>query len=157
MEDKYYGIPFRLICLDEGNELNRQDWKEDDVKLFWKRLRRERHEQRIKFINIPVLGEMIINIVLSRMNFIFNNHLYVTDLSEFEGKDISSISIFNSSGENIDVPLDEIVEVIDGKLYCSSYQGGIVEFVEGKYSHTFRFTTSELDIIGFYDIKVRDD
>ena len=92
-----------------------------------------------------------------RMNFIFNNHLYVTDLSEFEGKDISSISIFNSSGENIDVPLDEIVEVIDGKLYCSSYQGGIVEFVEGKYSHTFRFTTIELDIIGFYDIKVRDD
>jgi len=72
LEDKYYGVPFRIIGLDEGNELNRQDWKEDDVKLFWQRLRRERHEQRIKFINIPVLGEMIINIVLSRINFIFN-------------------------------------------------------------------------------------
>ena len=72
LEDKYYGVPFRILGLDEGNELNRQDWKEDDVKLFWQRLRRERHEQRIKFINIPVLGEMIINIVLSRINFIFN-------------------------------------------------------------------------------------
>jgi len=72
LEDKYYGQPFRIIGLDEGNELNRQDWKEESVKLFWQRLRRERHEQRIKFINIPVLGEMIINIVLSRINFIFN-------------------------------------------------------------------------------------
>lgn len=72
LEDKYYGVPFRIIGLDEGNELNRQDWSQDNVKLFWQRLRRERHEQRIKFINIPVLGEMIINIVLSRINFIFN-------------------------------------------------------------------------------------
>jgi len=72
LEDKYYGVPFRIIGLDEGNELNRQDWKEDDVKLFWQRLRRERHERRIKFINIPVLGEMIINIVVSRINFIFD-------------------------------------------------------------------------------------
>lgn len=72
LEDRYYGKPFHIIALDEGNELNRQDWKEDAVKLFWQRLRRERHEQRIKFINIPVLGEMIINIVLSRINFIFN-------------------------------------------------------------------------------------
>jgi len=72
LEDKYYGKPFRIVGLDEGNELNRQDWKEDQVKLFWQRLRRERHERRIKFINIPVLGEMIINIVLSRINFIFD-------------------------------------------------------------------------------------
>lgn len=73
LEDKYYGKPFRIIGLDEGNELNRQDWKEDSVKLFWQRLRRERHEQRIKFVNIPVLGELIINIVLSRINFIFKS------------------------------------------------------------------------------------
>jgi len=72
LEDKYYGNPFRIIGLDEGNELNRQDWKEDDVKLFWQRLRRERHERSIKFVNIPVLGEMILNIVLSRINFIFD-------------------------------------------------------------------------------------
>lgn len=72
LEDKYYGHPFRIIGLDEGNELNRQDWKEDPVKMFWQRLRRERFERRIKFINIPVLGEMIINIVISRLNFIFN-------------------------------------------------------------------------------------
>lgn len=71
-EDKYFHIPFRIIGLDEGNELNRQDWKDDEVKTFFQRLRRERYNQRIKFIGLPVLGELITNIVLSRMNFIIN-------------------------------------------------------------------------------------
>jgi hypothetical protein len=69
-EDEHFHDPFRLEVLDEGNELNRQDWREPEVKIFFQRLRRERHNQRIKFINIPVLGELMTNIILSRMNFI---------------------------------------------------------------------------------------
>jgi len=69
-EDKYFTVPFRIFALDEGNELNRQDWKDDEVKTFFQRLRRERHNRRIKFISLPVLGELITNIILSRMNFI---------------------------------------------------------------------------------------
>lgn len=70
-EDKYFEEPFRLFWLDEGNELHRQDWRDDEVKTFFQRLRRERHNRRIKFISLPVLGEMVVNIVISRMNFIF--------------------------------------------------------------------------------------
>lgn len=71
-EDKYFSKHFRIFGLDEGNELNRQDWKDDEVKTFFQRLRRERYNRRIKFICLPVLGELIPNIVLSRMNFIFD-------------------------------------------------------------------------------------
>lgn len=71
-EDKYFHEPFRLLWLDEGNELHRQDWRDEEVKTFFQRLRRERHNRRIKFISLPVLGEMITNIIISRMNFIFD-------------------------------------------------------------------------------------
>jgi hypothetical protein len=70
-EDKYFDQPYRILALDEGNELNRQNWKDDEVNMFFQKLRRERYNKRIKFICIPVLGEMITNIVLSRVNFIF--------------------------------------------------------------------------------------
>ena len=69
-EDEHFHDPYRIEVLDEGNELNRQDWREPEVKNFFQRLRRERHNQRIKFINIPVLGEMMTNIILTRMNFV---------------------------------------------------------------------------------------
>lgn len=70
-EDKYFHNKFRILGLDEGNELNKQNWQEENVKMFFQRLRRERHNQRIKFICLPQLGEMITNITLGRMNFIF--------------------------------------------------------------------------------------
>lgn len=71
-EDKYFKEKFRILGLDEGNELNRQDWQDENVKTFFQRLRRERYNQRIKFICLPQLGELMTAIVLSRMNFIFN-------------------------------------------------------------------------------------
>ena len=76
-EDKYFKEKFRILGLDEGNELNRQDWQDERVKTFFQRLRRERYNQRIKFICLPQLGELMTAIVLSRMNFIFN--MYSTD------------------------------------------------------------------------------
>ena len=71
-EDKYFQNFFRIIGLDEGNELNRQDWKDPEVKTFFQRLRRERFNRRLKFLSLPVLGELIPNIILSRMNFIID-------------------------------------------------------------------------------------
>lgn len=70
-EDKYFEEKFRILGLDEGNELNKQDWRDDNVRTFFQRLRRERYNQRIKFICLPQLGELLTSIVLSRMNFIF--------------------------------------------------------------------------------------
>lgn len=74
-EDKYFNEPYRILALDEGNELNRQNWKDDEVNMFFQRLRRERYNKRIKFICIPVLGEMLTNIILSRVNFVFEMDL----------------------------------------------------------------------------------
>lgn len=71
-EDNFFDEKFRILGLDEGNELNRQDWQDERVKTFFQRLRRERFNQRIKFICLPQLGELMTAIVLSRMNFIFN-------------------------------------------------------------------------------------
>jgi len=69
-EDDFFEEPFRIFCLDEGNQLHRQNWKDEEVQTFFQRLRRERHNQRIKFICIPVLGELMLNIILSRVNFV---------------------------------------------------------------------------------------
>lgn len=76
-EDKYFDQKFRIFGLDEGNELNRQNWQDPLVQTFFQRLRRERYNQRIKFICLPQLGELLTSIVLSRMNFIFN--MYAND------------------------------------------------------------------------------
>lgn len=70
-EDDHFSEKFRQFNLDEGNELHRQNWKEEEVQTFFQRLRRERYNQRIKSICIPVLGELLTNVVMSRVNFIF--------------------------------------------------------------------------------------
>lgn len=69
-EDDLFNEPFRILTLDEGNELHRQNWRDEEVQTFFQRLRRERYNQRIKFICIPVLGELMPNVVLSRVNFV---------------------------------------------------------------------------------------
>jgi hypothetical protein len=66
-----YKKRFKLHSLDEGNELNRQNWKDPDVSTFFQKLRRERYYKRLYYISLPVLGELIPNITLSRVNFIF--------------------------------------------------------------------------------------
>jgi len=71
-EDDFFEEKFRIIGLDEGNELNRKSWQDELVKTFFQRLRRERFNQRIKFVCLPQLGELQPDIVLSRANFIFN-------------------------------------------------------------------------------------
>jgi hypothetical protein len=74
-EDKYFKEKFRILALDEGNELHRQNWREETVQTFFQRLRRERHNQRIKLICIPVLGEMLTSIIQNRVNFVFNGKM----------------------------------------------------------------------------------
>jgi len=74
-EDKYFGDKFRILGLDEGNQLHRQNWKDEEVRLFFERLRRERKQQRIKMICIPVLGEMMTAIVQNRVNFVFDGYM----------------------------------------------------------------------------------
>lgn len=79
-EDDYFKEKFRQFALDEGNELHRQNWKEEEVQTFFQRLRRERFNQRIKSICIPVLGELMTNIIMSRVNFVFE--VYATSINK---------------------------------------------------------------------------
>lgn len=80
---------------------------------------------------------------------------YIIDLSEYNEKEISFIAL-DSNGEEVWLPTDEIVEVKNGKLFLSSYQGGIVRFdnEKQKYIKSYYGSESELDIVGFVDIKV---
>lgn len=90
-----------------------------------------------------------------RVKFIFDNELYLRDLSEFAGKRLESIVAISSIGKETDLPLDESVDILDnGRLYCLSYIGGVVAFSEEKktYIHNYYSSARELDIIGFCDI-----
>lgn len=69
--NKHIHNPFRIFILDEGNELNRKDWSNPLVQLFFQKMRRERSSLRIIFINLPQLGELMPSITLSRVNFVF--------------------------------------------------------------------------------------
>lgn len=80
---------------------------------------------------------------------------YITDLSKYNGKEISFTAL-DSNGEDVWLPTDEIVGVRNGKLYLSSYEGGIVNYDDklGKYVHNYHYRAETLDIIGFINIEV---
>lgn len=93
-----------------------------------------------------------------RQDLIFRNGLYITDLSEYEGKVLRDITAIDSKGGEVVLPMEGIVEVRNGKLYCSSYWGGIIMWSdeENCYYHHYCYTSKKLDIVGFYDIEVDD-
>lgn len=62
---------FRIMCLDEGTELNRQNYREEASMIFRDDMRTSRKLQRIIIINLPQLGELDTSITLSRSNLLF--------------------------------------------------------------------------------------
>lgn len=66
---------FRIFCLDEGYELNRQNFREELSRSYKDGMRSSRKMLRIEIINLPQLGELETAITLTRTNFIF-----VTDM-----------------------------------------------------------------------------
>ena len=89
---------------------------------------------------------------------IIEDREYVTDLSEYNGKKISFIAL-NSKGKEVWLPVNELVEVSNGRLYLSSYRGGIVEWNEDekKYIYYLHGRQEPLDIIGFIDINIIEE
>lgn len=84
--NKYSQEPFRISILDEGNELNRKEWNNPLVSLFFQKLRRERKHLRIVFINLPQLGELMPSITLSRVNFVFQLNMRLDTESKLAKK-----------------------------------------------------------------------
>lgn len=65
------GEQFRLRCLDEAYDLNRQNFREQTNKIFKNEMRTGRKNLNIDILNLPQVGELEVAITLSRTNFIF--------------------------------------------------------------------------------------
>jgi len=61
----------RIFCLDEGYELNKQNFREEASRLYKDSMRSDRKMLRIEFINLPQIGELESAITQTRTNFIF--------------------------------------------------------------------------------------
>lgn len=153
-EDDKFCEKFRILALDEGNELHRQNWKEEEVQTFFQRLRRERFNQRIKMICIPVLGELMTNIIMTRMNFIFE---VVTKNKEKMGilqKGDCNFYII-PRGDKIysyehkkDITKDHIKQTLYENLKDKSYLKGIPkELVIKKFKFTGVFAFNKMEYI----------
>ena len=86
---------------------------------------------------------------------ILKNKEYIDDLSDYNGKEINFIAL-NSKGEEVNLPRDEIVDVRNGKLYLSSFRGGIVYWCNDKkeYIRSYYGIKKSLDIVGFINVEV---
>jgi len=66
---------FRIMNLDEGNDLNKQNYASPDAMDFRYSMRTTRRNLRVVIINIQQIGELDNAISLSRANFIFDCQL----------------------------------------------------------------------------------
>lgn len=93
-------VPFMIYILDEGQELQKKNWNLPQVQLFMQKIRRERKHLRIVIINLPQIGELLPDITLSRVNFIFQYSLKVN---------VKNINFDKGTGSFIIVPKGEYV------------------------------------------------
>lgn len=63
---------FKIKCLDEGNELNRSNFRDETNQQFKYEMRTERKLLRIILINMQQIGELDTSVSLSRVNFIYD-------------------------------------------------------------------------------------
>lgn len=68
---KYREDFFRILILDESDELKRDNWNSPNVKKFLSFMRRVRKTLKIFILNIPQLKELKKNVILDRVNFCF--------------------------------------------------------------------------------------
>lgn len=89
--------------------------------------------------------------------FFIENKKYcpMDKLKEFKGEDIYEITLIFTDGDTKHFSYGDIIKVDDnGRFYFSDYERGIIEFNEKKqkYSCSYHYTESEMDIIGFYNL-----
>lgn len=61
---------FNMFNLDEGDDLDRMNFREEENKKFKSRMRRSRKNLNLVFVNSPQIGEIDTSVTLARMNFI---------------------------------------------------------------------------------------
>jgi hypothetical protein len=68
---KYMNEPYRILILDESDELKRQNWNRPIVKSFISYLRRGRKFFKILNLNIPNLKDLPLDIITDRANKLY--------------------------------------------------------------------------------------
>jgi hypothetical protein len=63
--------PGRIFCLDEGYELNRSNYRQEESINYKDSMRSDRKMLRVEIVNLPQLGELELAITQTRTNFIF--------------------------------------------------------------------------------------
>jgi len=69
--DDYAHIPYMIYVLDESDTLTRNKWNDPIVKQYISKLRRERKNLRIVYMNMPQLSELLPTVTLTRVTLIF--------------------------------------------------------------------------------------
>ena len=139
--------------INKIEKADNMEMKTVDIENKIEEIKAERDKNQKKYVK--PLSDKIIKLEQDRIESIIKNKEYVTDLSEWEGESIYFTAI-NSHGEELFLPTDEIVKVRNGKIYCSSYLGGIVEWRDeyNSYIKSFYGSQEKLDILGFIDIEI---
>jgi hypothetical protein len=137
-----------------GEEGGRMTTKE--IEKLLNLLKKDKEQKYNEYIQ-PINDE-IIKLEKARIENIIKNKEYIFDLSQYNYKTLKRFTALNSNGKEVYLPTDEIVEVNNGKLCISSYQGGVVEWSDEKncYVHFYHYFKTDLDIIGFIDIEVEE-
>ncbi|MDC7224230.1 MAG: hypothetical protein PQJ60_10855 [Spirochaetales bacterium] len=94
-----------------------------------------------------------------RRTSIIENEEYLSDLSLYEGRYLSSITAISPTVECIPMPMDEGGGYVsDGKFRCSSLSSGIFRWSEEDESYIrLQYGNKEiLDVIGFIDVENGD-
>jgi hypothetical protein len=113
---------FRITVLDEGNDLNRKNYHEQENKDYVFDMRSSRKMLRIQIINIQQIGELDLSISLSRINFIYDcrmsNEVKTGTLNKGKVR-----MIIVPRGENIysekhkkNIQRDEVIQLLSNRL-----------------------------------------
>jgi len=136
---------FRMFVLDEGNDLNRSNFREAQNKNFKFNMRTSRKNSNIVVINIQQLGELDTSVTLSRTNFIFdceiknstrtgtlkkgNVTMYILPRGEYiyskiHKREFSKIDIRNAFAERLDKKKDYYISLPkEFAIYNYTFEG----------------------------------
>ena len=85
---------------------------------------------------------------LLRYRISTKDYISKADLKQIPNKRISIDIILDSEFKEVDIPSDEGVYILDGRLDCSSYSEGLLYFSDDDkcYIYSYRYSKQKLDI-----------
>jgi len=91
---------FKIECLDEANELNRSNFRDENIQQFKYDMRTGRKDLRIILLNMQQIGELDTSVSLSRVNFIYDCKM---------NGDLKSGTLNKGFGDMYIIPRDDFI------------------------------------------------